>query len=124
MDASAMLMTLSDKIPKHSLPIVKEKLENATENQLMGISMANFKSPTVGLVLGLLFGGLGVDRFYKGDTGLGIAKIALLIIGCIATFFLVGVFVLIGWYIWVFVDYFLVWKGIKKQNLELILMST
>lgn len=47
-------------------------------------------------------GGLGVDRFYKGDIGLGIAKIC--------TF--------CGFGIWWLVDLFLVPKGIKVDNLN------
>lgn len=123
MDTNVMLMSISDRIPRESVPMVKEKLEKATEKQMEGISMANFKSPLVGLILGLLFGGLGVDRFYKGDTGLGIAKLVLLIGGSLTAVIVVGLFVLIGLAIWVFVDLFLVWQGIKKQNLELVLMN-
>lgn len=55
-------------------------------------------------VLGLLLGSFGVDRFYKGDIGLGIAKLLLSLI-------------IIG-FIWVIVDLFIVWKGIKKDNLK------
>lgn len=50
----------------------------------------------------MLFGGLGIDRFYKGDIGLGILKF-------------LSMFILIG-FIWVIVDLFLVYKGIQKDN--------
>lgn len=33
------------------------------------------KDRTVALILSILFGSLGVDRFYLGDTGMGILKL-------------------------------------------------
>jgi TM2 domain-containing membrane protein YozV len=49
------------------------------------------KDRTIALVLGLVLGGLGVDRFYVGDTGLGILK--LLTAG------LCGVMVIADWFL-------------------------
>lgn len=70
--------------------------------------MIKLKSCVVGLLLGLFLGGLGADRFYKGDIGLGVVKLLF----CWLTF---------G--IWAIIDLFLVWKGIKRDNLEKILMA-
>ena len=53
-------------------------------------------------ILSLLVGSLGIDRFYIGDTGLGIAK--LLTCG--------------GCGIWTIVDYFLIMKRTKEKNFE------
>lgn len=33
------------------------------------------KSKTTAIILSLLFGGLGVDRFYLGYTGMGVLKL-------------------------------------------------
>ena len=60
------------------------------------------KDPVTTLILSLLVGGLGIDRFYIGDTGLGIAK--LLTCG--------------GCGIWTIVDYFLIMKRTKEKNFE------
>ena len=100
----------------------------------------------------LLFGILGVDRFYKGDLKLGFAKLGLIIISytilfvvvivaAVATentftmgsddvvdmieeqYFLPFALALIGIvvaYIWWIVDIFLVFFGIKKDNLNKI----
>ena len=40
-----------------------------------GIKMAGEKSKTTALVLSILLGGIGVDRFYLGLTGSGILKL-------------------------------------------------
>ena len=36
---------------------------------------ASKKDRTVGIILSILFGTLGIDRFYIGDTGMGILKL-------------------------------------------------
>lgn len=62
------------------------------------------KDRTTVLVLGLFFGTIGVDRFYLGQTGLGVAK--LLTFG--------------GCGIWALVDLFLVMGEADKQNAALL----
>lgn len=37
------------------------------------------KDPKTGLILGVFLGGLGVDRFYKGDIGLLMLKLLSII---------------------------------------------
>lgn len=95
------------KVPKDSLILLQGRLAQITDEKVIGsFGLIQLKSPVVGLILGFLFGGLGVDRFYKGDIGLGIGKF----LSC---------FILIG-FVWAVVDLFLVWKGIKKDNFEKI----
>ena len=62
-----------------------------------------------GLILGLFFGTLGIDRYYKGDIGLGILKF-------------LSMFILIG-FIWYFIDLFVVYKGIQKDNFKKLNMA-
>ena len=50
------------------------------------------KSRTVASVLGFFFGGLGIDRFYLGNIGLGVAK---LLVGWLT----LGIWPLIDWII-------------------------
>ncbi len=63
------------------------------------ISM-QFKDPTIALLLSLFLGGYGIDRFYLGDTGLGIGK--LLTCG--------------GFGIWAIIDWFLIMGATREKN--------
>ena len=62
------------------------------------------KNPTTALILSILLGSLGVDRFYIGDTGLGIGK--LLTLG--------------GLGVWAFVDWFLIRGAAEAKNIDII----
>lgn len=121
MDTSVILMTLQDKIPSTSLPLVKEKLEKASEDQISSLAVLPLKSHIIGLVFGWSLGICGADRFYKGDIALGIAKLALFLVGCITIAIGIGGLLIFAALIWSFVDLFLVWKGIKQDNLDKIL---
>ncbi len=56
------------------------------------------------LIISILAGGLGIDRFMIGDTGLGVGK--LLTAG--------------GCGIWAIVDWFLIQDATRQKNLEKI----
>ena len=66
--------------------------------------MLQFKDPTTSLIISLFGGQLGIDRFYVGDTGLGIAK--LLTCG--------------GFYVWTIVDWFLIMGVTREKNMEML----
>lgn len=51
--------------------------------------MENTKSKTTALILSVLVGGLGVDRFYLGYTGLGVLK--LLTAGCFGILWIIDI---------------------------------
>jgi len=70
------------------------------------IIITQFKDPTMALILSVLVGSLGIDRFYIGDVGLGIGK--LLTCG--------------GAYIWWLIDIFMITDATKRKNLELFLL--
>lgn len=65
------------------------------------ISTMQFKNPTTSLIVSLVGGSLGVDRFMIGDTGLGIGK--LLTCG--------------GLGIWGIVDWFLIMGATREKNM-------
>ena len=133
---NTILMSLADKLPSTGEVVLRNKLDGVSDETLNKISasipMLNLKSPGAGLVLGLLFGGLGVDRFYKGYIGLAFMKLLLLfILGFIlnlaqtqpsdTTYTMLVLFTVVA-VIWMFADLFLVFSGIKKDNLNKILM--
>lgn len=153
MDTNSIIMLVQDKLSKNSmdLTILKERLDKLNDAQrdnfAKQLSFIKLKSPIVGLILGLFFGGLGVDRFYKGNIGLGVLKIILLIvsyslffsgfIGMIASSMdemeevaagsvgltAVGGIMLFVFIVWVIADLFFVYKGIKKDNFAKIMMA-
>ena len=61
---------------------VLELLRNANADQASAIESASFKSPMAALMLAIFLGCYGVDRFYLGSVGSGIAKL-LLCGGCL-----------------------------------------
>ena len=110
MNNSALIMLTSawgNKIPSEATFMLQGRLEKIPEDKIQVLSFIPLKDPIIGLILGLFFGALSVDRFYKGDIGLGILKFISLFI------FFIGIF-------WALADLYFVWQGIKKDNLNKI----
>ena len=71
---SAMSL-FNEHIPQERLYTFKQMLEKADDekyNELMTIPM---KSTITTLLLSVFLGWIGADRFYVGDTGLGVVKL-------------------------------------------------
>lgn len=83
---------------------IRESLLAADEARWAVIQSIQFTDPTTSLIVSLLAGSLGVDRFMIGDTGIGVAK--LLTCG--------------GLGIWAIVDLFMIQTATKKKNTEKI----
>lgn len=81
---------------------IKEALNGMSDQELIALSSTNFKDPTISLVLSILVGGLGIDRFYIGDIGAGVGKL------------LTGG----GLGIWYIIDLFMITNKTKKNNAE------
>lgn len=86
--------------------MLQGRLEKIPEDKIQVLSFIPLKDPIIGLILGIFFGALSVDRFYKGDIGLGILKF-------LSIFIVIGIF-------WALADLYFVWQGIKKDNLNKI----
>lgn len=97
-----LLMAYSKYFPEESIMMLKLRFDLMDESKKSLMYARKFKDPFTALILSLLVGSLGIDRFYIGDTGLGIAK--LLTCG--------------GCGIWTIVDYFLIMKRTKEKNFE------
>lgn len=107
-----LMSTWQDKIPNENALVVQQALESVPDDKVGALGCITLKSPIIGLVLGWFFGFFGADRFYKGDIGLGITKLIVSFV----TLFTIGA-------IWVLIDYFLVWKGIKRDNFSKIMQN-
>lgn len=84
------LMTSGAKFPPERMMEIRQKLEQMDENKFMMIQSLQLKDPTTLLIISLLVGALGVDRFMLEDTGLGVAKL-LTGGGC-------GIWTIIDWF--------------------------
>ena len=91
----------------HNLPPIREKLMTLDEKKWEAVQNLHFRNPSHTLIISLLGGSLGIDRFYLGDTGLGIAK--LLTCG--------------GLHIWTIVDWFLIMGVAREKNMDMLLQE-
>jgi len=84
------VMTNQKYFPPEKIMFLKEKLRTMDETKFSMITAVELKDPTTLLLVSLFLGGLGIDRFMLGDTGMGVLK--LLTGGCC------GVLTLIDWF--------------------------
>ncbi|EFN2767927.1 hypothetical protein HKW34_000619 [Campylobacter coli] len=128
-------LAMEGKVNIELLAAYKDKIETLSDETLFRFWYLELKNPIIGLILGVvpafILSGLIFDRFYKGDMGLGFAKMAMwafIFIGLlIAGFFdsssmlVVWIFNIVALFIWNILDFFLVWQGIKNDNLAKII---
>lgn len=99
-----LLALYGNRLPFESLEMVKNKLLYMDYNDA-SVLFAQFKDPTMAIILSAVIGTLGVDRFYIGDVGLGVGKL-----------FTCG-----GFYIWWIIDIFMISDATKRKNLEMLM---
>jgi len=100
-----MFIILNSKFfESYQLNMIRERLLVIDDSKWTMLSSIDFKDPTTSLIVSLLAGGLGIDRFLIGDSGLGVGK--LLTCG--------------GFGIWTIVDWFQIQKATKQKNLQKI----
>ena len=58
--------------PEMMIEDVKKKLESLDESKESTLMATEWKNPTVAFIFAFFLGGLGVDRFWLGETGLGV----------------------------------------------------
>lgn len=81
---------------------IRERLLALDDSKLINLQAANLKDPSTLLIVSIIGGHFGIDRFLLGEVGLGIAK--LLTCG--------------GLGIWTIVDWFLVMGRTRDINLR------
>lgn len=124
---------LKDKVPSYALLRLKESLDKADKGASKQLLLINLKNAILGLIFSVILP--GVDRIYKGDIALGIFKIIYIVgvyIGIeadlgdrlianesavLAVLWLLAMVAMVAWCV---ADMFLVWKGIKRDNLKKI----
>lgn len=100
------LMSNAKFFEGHQISAVRDRLLAMDDSRFLALQASNLKDPTTILIISILIGGLGIDRFMIGDTGLGIAK--LLTCG--------------GLGVWTIVDWFLVMGRTREVNFEKVMM--
>jgi len=95
------IMTNSKFFESYQVAQIRERFLQMDESKWAMVQTMQFKDPTTSLIISLLGGGLGIDRFFIGDTGLGIGK--LLTCG--------------GLGIWAIIDWFLIMGATKEKNM-------
>ena len=113
----SFLSANTGSFPSEQLPSLRQRLSQLDDSQAnQVIAAANIKNPTTALILSIFLGGFGVDRFYIGNTGLGIGKLLTTVLLAIIT---LGLSLSVTW-IWVVVDWVLIINATKKANLVAI----
>lgn len=97
--ANQLIAMYGGRFPDFALPDMAEQLKNMDYTDAT-IRMSQTKDPTITLIISIIVGQFGVDRFLIGDTGLGIAK--LLTCG--------------GFGVWTIIDWFLIMGATKEKN--------
>jgi TM2 domain-containing membrane protein YozV len=98
------IMSNAKYFDSFQINMIRERLLAIDDAKWVMISTLQFKEPSTMLIISILAGSLGIDRFMLGDTGLGIGK--LLTCG--------------GLGIWTIVDWFMIQKATKEKNLAKI----
>jgi len=105
MDANKVdmfIMSNAKFFESHQLHIIRDRLITIDDSKWVMISTVQFKDPSTSLIISIIGGHFGIDRFVIGDTGLGIAK--LLTCG--------------GLGIWTIIDWFMIQGTTREKNMQ------
>ncbi len=103
MDAAKVdlfLLTHAKSFETHQLSFIREKLLVLDDSQWIILQSLNIKDPMLSLIVSIVGGHFGIDRFLIGDIGLGIGKL----ITC-------G-----GLGVWTIIDWFLIMDATRSKN--------
>lgn len=136
MDANKVdlfMLSKGNLFPYAQLPLLRDMLIKASNEDWVSINAAPYKNPTTTLIMSFAAGTYGADRFYLGQPLLGIGKLFLTLI--FATWLVameitdsenwtaiaLGLCIISALLLWYFIDIFLVPKTAKEKNLNIIL---
>jgi len=117
----AALSRLEKQIPAAYRMKFRVDLDKATDECYDGLMTTPIKGTVKTILFSIFLGSFGIDRFYVGDTGLGILRIVTPIIASILSFipFIGTILCLIIdliYIIWRFVDIFVTYKKAQEHN--------
>lgn len=98
------IMSNGKYFESHKMQMLRSRLLDVDDSKWSILSTLQFKDPTTILIVSILAGSLGIDRFMIGDTGLGVGK--LLTCG--------------GFGVWAIVDLFLIQQATREKNSQKI----
>lgn len=98
------IMTNGKFFESHQMNMIRERLIALDDSKWAMLSTVQLKDPSTVLVISILAGSLGIDRFMLGDTGVGVGKL----ITC-------G-----GFGIWTIIDWFQIQNATREKNLSKI----
>ena len=96
------IMSNARYFESYHLNVIRDRLLALDDSKWGLMTTLQFKDPTTSLIVSILIGTLGIDRFIIGDTGLGIGK--LLTCG--------------GLGIWYIIDWFLIQQATREKNMQ------
>jgi len=98
------IMSNAKFFESHQINVIRDRLIAIDDSNWAMISTIQLKDPTTSLIISILAGSLGIDRFMIGDTGLGVGK--LLTCG--------------GLGIWAIIDWFMIQGATREKNMQKI----
>ncbi|MEN9942049.1 MAG: hypothetical protein RLZZ91_50 [Bacteroidota bacterium] len=96
------LIANSKYFESHQVAYLRDKLTSMEDEKFDLVLAVQLREPSFTVMISLAGGSMGMDRFYLGQTGLGVAK--LLTAG--------------GCGIWTIVDWFTAQSNARKVNME------
>lgn len=102
------LTTNQGKFEPAAIPMITQRLQMMDDNMFSVVAAQDYKDPTIILIVSILIGGMGIDRFLLGDIGMGVLK--LLTFGCF------GILTIIDW--------FTVSKKAREKNFQTFMAAT
>ncbi len=100
--ADMYIMSNGKYFESHHIAQIRERLLALDESKWVLIQSVPLKDPQTSLIISIFVGAYGIDRFYIGDTGLGVGK--LLTCG--------------GLGIWAIIDWFQIQGATRQKNFE------
>ena len=98
------IMSNAKFFESHQINVIRDRLIAIDDSKWAMISAVQLKDPTTSLIISILAGSIGIDRFMIGDTGLGVGK--LLTCG--------------GLGIWAIIDWFMIQGATREKNMQKI----